>query len=267
MKLTILGTGNAVVTKCYNTCFILENNQDYLLVDAGGGNQILSQLEKINVNWKDIHHIIVTHKHIDHIMGMVWLLRLYLQNLSRGMEIDDVYIYGHDVVVETLDTLAHLLLTPKETKYLNTKVHLVEVKHDETIQLLDHDITFFDIESTKEKQFGFTMVNPDTKFKLTCLGDEPYNPHNEAYALNSDWLLHEAFCLYADRERFQPYKKAHTTPKEAGENATALHAKNLILYHTEDKTFATRKETYTNEAKQYFSGNVYVPWDLESFDL
>ena len=24
MKLTILGTGNALVTKCYNTCFVLE---------------------------------------------------------------------------------------------------------------------------------------------------------------------------------------------------------------------------------------------------
>ncbi len=25
MKLTMLGTGNALVTECYNTCFLLEN--------------------------------------------------------------------------------------------------------------------------------------------------------------------------------------------------------------------------------------------------
>ena len=52
MKLTILGTGNAMVTKCYNTCFAIEQNDEYFLVDGGGGNQIISQLEKANIDWK-----------------------------------------------------------------------------------------------------------------------------------------------------------------------------------------------------------------------
>lgn len=46
MKLTMLGTGNALVTKIYNTCFVLEDNNQYFMVDAGGGNQILTQLKK-----------------------------------------------------------------------------------------------------------------------------------------------------------------------------------------------------------------------------
>ena len=29
MKLTMLGTGNALVTECYNTCFVLEENEKY----------------------------------------------------------------------------------------------------------------------------------------------------------------------------------------------------------------------------------------------
>lgn len=45
-ELIMLGTGNAMVTKCYNTCFALRNEEEYFLVDAGGGNGILSQLEK-----------------------------------------------------------------------------------------------------------------------------------------------------------------------------------------------------------------------------
>ena len=27
MKITMLGTGNAVVTECYNTCFVLSENK------------------------------------------------------------------------------------------------------------------------------------------------------------------------------------------------------------------------------------------------
>lgn len=34
-KLIVLGTGNATVTKCYNTCFALKKEDEYFLVDAG----------------------------------------------------------------------------------------------------------------------------------------------------------------------------------------------------------------------------------------
>ena len=37
MKLTILGTGNAQVTECYNTCYVLSSEEGPLLVDGGGG--------------------------------------------------------------------------------------------------------------------------------------------------------------------------------------------------------------------------------------
>ena len=37
MRLTILGTGNAAVTECYNTCFVISDEDKHFLVDAGGG--------------------------------------------------------------------------------------------------------------------------------------------------------------------------------------------------------------------------------------
>lgn len=41
--ITMLGTGNALVSSCYNTCFILHAaDGSMLLVDAGGGNGILT---------------------------------------------------------------------------------------------------------------------------------------------------------------------------------------------------------------------------------
>ena len=76
MKLTMLGTGNALVTECYNTCFVLEQNGKYLLVDAGGGNQVLYQLKAAGYNWMDMKDIFVTHKHLDHIMGVFWMKKL-----------------------------------------------------------------------------------------------------------------------------------------------------------------------------------------------
>ena len=51
---------------------------------------------------------------------------------------------------------------------------------------------------------------------------------------------------------------------DAGEE---LGVKNLILYHTEEKTLATRKENYTREADENFKGRIFVPDDLEVIDL
>ena len=50
MKLTILGTGNATVTECYNTCFVISDDDRHFMVDGGGGNTILHQLKAAGVN-------------------------------------------------------------------------------------------------------------------------------------------------------------------------------------------------------------------------
>ena len=76
MKITMLGTGNALVTECYNTCFVLEDEGKYFMIDGGGGNEVLKQLKRAGLNWMDMRDIFVTHKHIDHILGIVWMMRL-----------------------------------------------------------------------------------------------------------------------------------------------------------------------------------------------
>ena len=63
MEITMLGTGNATVTKCYNTCFLLSEDDNYFMVDAGGGNQILSIMEEQKVPLTKIHDLFVTHSH------------------------------------------------------------------------------------------------------------------------------------------------------------------------------------------------------------
>ena len=125
MKLTLLGTGNAVVTACYNTCFLLEDNKNYLMVDAGGGNGILQQLKAVDVNWMDVRNIFITHKHMDHLLGMAWIIRLVCQSINRGTYEGDITIYGHDRVLEALQVLATTLLTPKETKHIGGQIKLI----------------------------------------------------------------------------------------------------------------------------------------------
>ena len=43
--------------------------------------------------------------------------------------------------------------------------------------------------------------------------------------------------------------------------------KNLVLWHTEDGTYGKRRELYTNEAGNYYHGNIWVPDDGDLIEL
>lgn len=266
MKITMLGTGNALVTECYNTCFVLSDSGRHLLVDGGGGNTILRQLKNAGFNWMDIREIFVTHKHVDHLMGIIWMIRMICQYMRQGQYQGEAVIYGHDEVIALLKEMAEKLLSKKETCFIGERLHMETVRDGEKRTVLGKSTAFFDIQSTKAKQYGFCMDMGDGE-KLTCCGDEPYNDCEEMYARGSKWLLHEAFCLYGEADVFHPYEKHHSTVKDAGELAEKLGVSNLILYHTEDKNILRRKELYTAEGEKYFHGHIYVPDDLETIEL
>ncbi len=266
MDITMLGTGNALVTECYNTCFILHEDNQYFMIDGGGGNTILRQLKHAGIDWKSIRNIFVTHKHIDHITGILWMVRMICQYMNQEEYDGEATIYAHDEVIGLLRDLSEKLLRKKETDFIGKRLHLVSVEDGETKEVIKKKVTFFDIHSTKARQFGFCMEleNGD---KITCCGDEPYNSCEKQYAENSKWLLHEAFCMDSQAQIFHPYEKHHSTVKDACEIAQKLNVKNLLLYHTEDRNLSHRKELYENEGRKYFKGNLFVPNDLETFAL
>ena len=264
MRITMLGTGNAAVTECYNTCFVLEDEGRRLLVDGGGGQGILAQLKHAGFQLADISEIFVTHNHLDHLMGIVWMMRMQSYIMASG-ELEQVTIYAHDEVIAALLQIGQLLL-PHGLEKAGDRLHLVAVTDGEKRTLMGHDVTFFDIQSTKIKQFGFCM-DLGGGHKLTCCGDEPLSEHGTPYAKGTDWLLHEAFCLESEQDSFKPYEKHHSTVASACRQAEELGVHNLLLYHTEDTHYQERQELYLAEGRQFYSGNLYVPYDLDVLEL
>lgn len=271
-QITMLGTGNATVSQIYNTCFLLQTSSTLMLVDAGGGNGILAQLRKAGVQISDIHHLFVTHAHTDHVLGVIWVIRMVAQ--CKGYE-GLLHVYGNDKVMKVIKTIIDMILAKKQLAKVAERVVFHQLEDGECFEVGNMKLECFDIQSTKEKQFGFRAELPGTSednasednhakpLVLACLGDEPYNEQNRRYIEGADWMMCEAFCLYADRDTFKPYEKCHSTALDAGKLAEELGVKNLILYHTEEKTLDNRKENYTREAAENFKGRIFVPDDLE----
>ncbi len=271
MDVRILGTGNAVATECYNTCFLMEDEtrtiQDrYFLVDGGGGNQLLKRLKDAGTGWESVRTMFLTHRHMDHLTGMIWMMRMILVGMQRGEYEGEAVIYGHDEVIRLLRKLAALLLTPKDCAFLDERLHLVEVENGQTWEILGRKTTFFDVGSTKAKQFGFSMEY-EPKKKLVCCGDEPCRGDGRRHAEGADWLFHEALCLERQADIFHPQQKHHSTAADAAKCAEELGVSNLLLYHTEDMNLQERRKLYTEEARKYYRGNVLVPDDMEVIRL
>lgn len=266
-KLIVLGTGNASVKHCYNTCSILEDAKGrYFMIDAGGGNGIFTQLDKKGIKVTDIHQMFLTHEHTDHLLGVIWMVRSVAQSMQNGKYEGDFHLYCHDVVADKLVQICHLILVSKQTNYIGDRIHIHVVEDGEECQIYDYKVKFFDIRSTKAKQFGFvTTLNNGKKF-MFC-GDEPYKEHCYEYAFGADWFLHEAFCLYEERDIFKPYEKHHSTVLDSAKLAAELQVKNLLLWHTEDKNIRKRKSLYKKEARQAYKGKIFVPYDLEEIEL
>ena len=72
---------------------------------------------------------------------------------------------------------------------------------------------------------------------------------------NREWTFDIAFLVFIGAQF------------KACQLAESLNIPNLLLYHTEESHLSERKKLYTEEGKQYFHGNLYVPDDLETFEI
>lgn len=265
-QLTFLGTGHAMVTKCYNTCFTLRSEDDYFLVDAGGGNTILAQLEQAGIPLTNLRAAFISHNHTDHILGFPWIIRTIGQLMLQNKYTGNFTIYGHTHSIRALLAICKHVLQPSLLQLFHKRIQFDPIDHHVKRYPLGLALTFFNIGSTKELQFGFHAALKSGK-TLTFLGDEPYREELKPFCTHVDYLLHEAFCLYAERDLFKPYEKHHATAKDACTNAQLLGAKNVILYHTEDNNLSSRQERYSAEGREVYDGTIWVPSDLDTIQI
>ena len=154
MKLTMLGTGNALVTECYNTCFVISDGDKNFLVD-GGGSGILHQLKHAGFNWKDMREIFLTHKHVDHFTGILWLVRMICQYMNQKEYAGTAKIYGHAEVLHLLEDIAKKLLQPKETRFIGDRLYLIPVADGEALNVIGRATTFLTFTRPKQSNSAF----------------------------------------------------------------------------------------------------------------
>lgn len=188
-QLLFLGTGNGMPIASSCTSMLLEDDHTNLLLDAMGGHEILVRFHEAQHDPAALQNIFISHYDSDHILGIVPLIRVFSKAPTEAKR----RIFCSAVTKEAIDSL-FTFVAKRHYHLAQQYIEFVIVQDGDTHTLGDWQATFFDLKSTKTHQMGISLRFADGK-KLTFLGDEPLQKHNEAIAMHSDILLHEAFCL------------------------------------------------------------------------
>lgn len=147
MEAFILGCGGMQpLPYRHLTSVLLRRDGDLFLFDGGEGTQV--SLKRLNLKWKKINAIFVSHTHADHVTGLPGIMMLSSQVDRR----EPLYIYGPPKIAEYIETSRQVL-----DMYINYPVIVKEITepgivHEEN----DFVIRAFPLKHTKTC-VGYTL--------------------------------------------------------------------------------------------------------------
>lgn len=140
MEAFILGSGGMMpLPYRHLTSVLLRREGNLFLFDCGEGTQV--SLRRLNLKWKKIDAIFISHTHADHVTGLPGILMLS----SQVDRTEPLYIYGPPKIKEYVETSRKVL-----DMYINYPIVVEEIKAPCVVHSgKDFYIRAFPLEHTK----------------------------------------------------------------------------------------------------------------------
>ncbi|MBQ0039131.1 MAG: ribonuclease Z [Treponema sp.] len=267
MEAFVLGCGGMMpLPYRHLTSVLLRRDGDLFLFDGGEGTQV--SLRRLNLKWKKINAIFVSHTHADHVTGLPGILMLSAQ-VDRN---EPLYIFGPPKIAEYIESSRKVL-----DMYINYPIVVKEITAPCVCYEGDgFTVRAFPLEHTKTC-VGYTLeeadrpgeFNPDEALRLNVprgplwgklqhgqsvvsddgvevkpeqvvgqarkgrkfsfVTDTMYLPTIAQEVKDSDLLICEG--MFADDCEDQAKEKKHMTARQAATIARDANAKRMAIIH------------------------------------
>jgi ribonuclease BN (tRNA processing enzyme) len=214
MRLQLLGSGGFVPTDRRETaCALVRDGDDALLIDAGTGARRLLD-EPGLLRGVDRLSVLLTHFHLDHVVGLFYLaaLEVPLEIWGAGEALED------SPTAELVRRLLSSPFAPPSFVERFTAVHELELGETE--------IGRFAVRARVQRRHANPTLALRIGDDLAWCTDTAYDVANAEFAGAARLLCHEAFYA-ADRAD----DTGHTAAGEAGRLAAAAGVERLLLIH------------------------------------
>ncbi len=270
------------------------------LVDCGEGTQ--RQILRSGVGFKRLNHILLTHGHLDHILGLGGLISTF----SRWESIEEIDIWGGKTTLDRVDALLYGVVLQYEK--LPIQIHFRELQTGIIMQGQAFTVSAFPVTHRGSGNFGFVFQEashrPFLIEKAEALG-VPAGPERsllvrgenvtlaDGRTITPDMVLADEIpgvklvCIgdvgrtdnireyvagadalvieatFLQTEAEEARYFGHITARQAATLAAETGVKTLLLTHVSRRY---RERDIVSEARQVFP-NTFVARDLEQYSL
>ena len=279
---------------------IIKHNEHRFLVDCGEGTQ--RQILQSGSGFKNIKHILLTHGHLDHILGLGGLLSTFL----RWEAIEELDIYGGRSTLDRVNTLIYDVVLRGNKPPMPLRLN--QIKAGTFFEADDFTVTAFPVTHRGPDCLGYIFEEKSRRPFLPEKADElgvPFGPERrdlvegksitlpDGKRIEPDEVLGPlqkgvklvlvgdtgktenllAVCkdadalviesTYLDEEAEMAGQFSHLTARQAGELAIKAGVKKLILTHISRRY---REKDVIKEAQSVFP-NTSVARDFDTFQI
>ncbi len=150
LEVFVLGTsGMMPLPGRFLTSALVRREGDLLLFDCGEGTQV--SLKMLNIGWKKISAIFISHMHADHVTGLPGLLMLS----SQVDRTEPLYIFGPHKLKEYIDANRRIL-----DMYINYEIIFKAVEPGVIWDTGEYQVEAIQLDHTKPC-FGYVMTEHD----------------------------------------------------------------------------------------------------------
>ncbi|MEL6524756.1 MAG: ribonuclease Z [Chloroflexota bacterium] len=275
--------------------------EDRFLVDCGEGTQ--RQILRSGIGFKKLNRILLTHSHLDHILGLGGLVSTF----TRWESLEELFFYGSAHTLERVRSLIYDVVMPYGSPQV--PLHFTELDRPMTIyEGNQFDVQCFPVTHRGPGCFGYIFQEHDHRPFLAEKADElgvPFGPErgrlvkgesvtlDDGRVITPDMMLGETIvgtkvvitgdiarldnivdyvanadvliteATFLDSERDEANSFGHITAKQAGEFAHEMNVKHLLLTHISRRY---REFEVVKEARETFPDS-YVVRDLDHFSI
>src|SRR5690606_34679136 len=117
------------------------------LIDCGEGTQ--RQILRSGIGFKRMNRILLTHAHLDHILGLGGLMSTF----ARWENIDEIEIWGGKATLDRVQALLYGVVLDYER--LAIKIHLIELDGGRMLEGKDFTVDSFPVTHRGRDNYGF----------------------------------------------------------------------------------------------------------------
>lgn len=244
MEVTVLGTGSPNANRVTTGLVVSAPGCAPLVIDTCSGFEFYRQLTRAGLPVRQLRHVVLTHRHLDHIGGMAAL-----------------FIEGHAFTLYALaDThagVAELMAAGFPEWEINPEIRRVAVRPGEQHEIAGYRLTFYEVVhrvptvAVRVEQGGQVLAFSADSLPCEALID---------CARDADLFLCDCCYLAGDGPAMlqRARLRMHPTAAEAGQLATEAGARNLLLLHFSRFVTPTRALA---EACEHYAGPIAVAED------